>query len=153
LTFPATSKNFTVTSFADLQTALQKHDLRIFYQPIINVHLGLHAVEALVRWHHPTLGDIPPDVLLNIADRYRLTLPLGLELITLAARGYASLLASCDGNPRMGKTILNLLHSQLVHPSKVTLEITGQLVMEIGSITEENLQYLRASGMQLSLDA
>ncbi|EDY38490.1 diguanylate cyclase/phosphodiesterase with PAS/PAC and GAF sensor [Cyanobium sp. PCC 7001] len=152
--------------FADLQTALHKHDLRILYQPIIDVHHGLHAVEALVRWRHPELGDIPPDVLLNIADHYRLTLPLGLELITLAARGYASLRASLGGDPRlalnisghllshpqMGQTILNLLDSQLVHPQKVTLEITEQSVMEMGRTTEENLQYLRASGMQLSLD-
>jgi diguanylate cyclase (GGDEF)-like protein len=152
--------------FADLQTALHKHDLRILYQPIIDVHHGLHALEALVRWRHPDLGDIPPDVLLELADRYRLTLPLGLELIDLAARGYASLRASLGGEPRlslnisghllshpqMGQTILNLLTSQLVQPESVTLEITEQSVMEMGRTTEENLQYLRASGMQLSLD-
>ncbi|MFQ6537515.1 MULTISPECIES: putative bifunctional diguanylate cyclase/phosphodiesterase [Aphanothece] len=152
--------------FADLQTALSRHDLRILYQPIVEVGKGLHAVEALVRWTHPELGEIPPDVLLDIADRYRLTLPLGLELIVLAARGYASIRASLGGEPRlalnisgrllshpdMGQTILNLLNSQLVQPERVTLEITEQSVMEMGHTTEQNLEFLRASGMQLSLD-
>ena len=152
--------------FADLQTALSRHDLRILYQPIVEIGKGLHSLEALVRWRHPELGYIPPDVLLNIADRYRLTLPLGIELISLAARGYASARASLGtetklslnisgrllSQPDMGKTILDLLISQQVEPEKVILEITEQSVVEMGRITEDNLTFLVSSGMELSLD-
>lgn len=152
--------------FAELQIALKRHDLTVMFQPIIGLTDGAHAVEALVRWHHHKLGAISPDVLLSLADRYRLTLPLGIELLELSVKGYASLRASLNSDlrlainmsglllshPDMGKRILAILDHQHVKPTQVTMEVTEQSVMEMGESTEENLRFLKESGMELSLD-
>jgi len=55
----------------------------------------------------------PPDVLLNIANRYRLTLFLDMELTALALKGYFSVSASLGGNPRLA---LNTSRRLLSHP-------------------------------------
>lgn len=152
--------------FADLQHALKNHQLVVYFQPILSTNGGIHTVEALARWTHPTEGEISPETFLALAERYRLTGPLGAELLHLAVKGFATLLASMNSDlrlainvtasllndPDFARMLLELLSKQRVLPSQVTLEITETSLFQTDDATEENLRILRDSGMDLSLD-
>jgi diguanylate cyclase (GGDEF)-like protein len=152
--------------FADLQYALKNHQLTVYFQPILSTNGGIHTVEALARWTHPTDGEISPETFLGLAERYRLIGPLGEELLNLAVKGFASLLASMNsdlrlainvtvsalGNTDFAPMLLELLSKQRVLPSQVTLEITETSLFQTDSATEDNLKILRGAGMDLSLD-
>ncbi|MCP9917133.1 putative bifunctional diguanylate cyclase/phosphodiesterase [Cyanobium sp. ATX 6F1] len=152
--------------FADLQKALENHELAVFFQPILSTNGGIHTVEALARWTHPTEGDVSPETFLALAERYRLIGPLGEELLHLAVKGFATLLASMNSdlrlainvtasllnNPDFALMLLQMLSKQRVLPTQVTLEITETSLFQTDSATEDNLRILRDSGMDLSLD-
>jgi len=64
-----------------LRRALADGQLRLVYQPIIELATQrLVSVEALMRWHHPDLGEVPPSEFIPIAEESRLILQLGLWL-------------------------------------------------------------------------
>lgn len=152
--------------FADLQSALKNHELRVLFQPILSTNGGIHTVEALARWNHPIVGDVPPEKFLSLAERYRLTTALGEELLHLAISGFATLRASMNrelrlainvtasllNNPGLGLKLLEMLSKQRVPPNQVTLEITETSLFETDEITEQNLRILREAGLDLSLD-
>ncbi|MGD9500103.1 putative bifunctional diguanylate cyclase/phosphodiesterase [Halothiobacillus sp.] len=50
--------------------ALEAGQLSMYYQPKVNIATGeIHSVEALMRWHHPEHGNIPPDVFIPLAEQ------------------------------------------------------------------------------------
>lgn len=54
----------------DLRKALCKDEFELYYQPIININTGeVVKVEALIRWHHPQHGFVPPDQFIPIAEQ------------------------------------------------------------------------------------
>lgn len=61
-----------------LRSAIQKKELFVEYQPIINLETGVcHGVEALVRWKHPKLGILYPDEFLKEAKKMNLMISIG----------------------------------------------------------------------------
>ncbi len=53
----------------DLRSAIEKGHMEVFYQPVVDVvEKRIHGFEALLRWHHPALGDIPPDRFIPVAE-------------------------------------------------------------------------------------
>lgn len=62
----------------DLQHALVRNEFELYYQPQINASDGsIAGVEALIRWHHPTRGLVPPDDFIPIAETSGLINPIG----------------------------------------------------------------------------
>jgi predicted signal transduction protein with EAL and GGDEF domain len=71
----------------DLEDAVSTNDLRLVFQPIADtVSLEIVAYEALLRWRHPDLGDIPPDVFVPIAESSGLIGTIGFWMIDQALR-------------------------------------------------------------------
>lgn len=75
----------------DLENALSANELRLAFQPIVDaISLEIVAYEALLRWHHPVLGEIPPDVFVPIAESSGLIGPIGSWVINWALRAASS---------------------------------------------------------------
>jgi diguanylate cyclase len=55
-----------------LHQGIRRAELEIHYQPQVDAHGRVPGVEALVRWRHPTLGMVAPDVFLPVAEERRL---------------------------------------------------------------------------------
>ncbi len=71
----------------DLENAVSANELRLAFQPIADtVSLEIVAYEALLRWRHPSLGDIPPDVFVPIAESSGLINSIGSWMINHALR-------------------------------------------------------------------
>ncbi len=71
----------------DLEDAVSANELRLEFQPIADaVSLEVVAYEALLRWRHPILGDIPPDVFVPIAESSGLIGSIGSWMMDQALR-------------------------------------------------------------------
>lgn len=68
-----------------LREALLQDQLSLVFQPIFDIHgLRLHSAEALLRWHHPELGDVSPARFIPLAERSDLILDLGRHVLAQA---------------------------------------------------------------------
>lgn len=81
----------------ELRVGVAAHQLRLLYQPIIDLSTGQAAsVEALVRWQHPERGLLGPEEFIDVAERTGLVLPLGAWVLEEACHLAASLQRSRD---------------------------------------------------------
>jgi EAL domain-containing protein (putative c-di-GMP-specific phosphodiesterase class I) len=83
----------------ELRRALDEESLSLHVQPVVDLANGrIDGFEALLRWSHPTLGNVPPDVLLPVADEIGVMPRLGRWVLREAHR-HAVELGSVAGRP------------------------------------------------------
>ena len=153
----------------DLRQALKRREFRLDYQPIIESQTkALGGFEALLRWHHPTLGVIPTNDFISIAE----------ESGTIASIGLWVLQVSCQQmvvwqqqyrTPAPLTLSVNLSSKQIVQPDLVDriehilldtgfapgllkLEITETTFMDSFEVALEQCSALRALGIQIYID-
>jgi hypothetical protein len=127
----------------ELRTAIACGGLQLHYQPQINLRLGTaEAVEALVRWEHPTLGKLSPSEFVAIAESTDLIRPLTeftlSEALAQAARWRraglelrvaVNLSARMLHDPELARRLATLLAASGVDPASLEVEITESAVM------------------------
>jgi diguanylate cyclase (GGDEF)-like protein len=122
----------------------QPEDLRVLYQPVVDLRDGqIRGVEALVRWHHPEIGPVPPDEFIHLAEQAGSIGVIGSHVLRTALRDLAGWAAEFPGR-RLGVGVnvspLQLVDDRLLTTAVEELSRLGldndQLILEI---TEEAL--------------
>ena len=152
----------------DLRRALERGELRVHYQPIVNLRTNTTVgFEALARWECPKRGMVDPGTFIPIAEDTGLIVPLGEWVLRESCRrmvGWSRRHAVRDIT-----VSVNLSSRQLVEPTlldrirtilretglparRLVLEITESLLIENPEEAAEVLRVLRADGVQIYLD-
>jgi EAL domain-containing protein (putative c-di-GMP-specific phosphodiesterase class I) len=153
---------------AELRTALDAGQFRLFYQPIVELpHGRIVGVETLVRWAHPERGLVGPADFIEIAEQNGLIIELGTWILRAACRQAAEWRADL-GPAAPGKISVNVSARQLSRPGFAALvagvlaetglpadhlvvEVTETAVFESGRALAA-LHDVHALGVQVALD-
>jgi diguanylate cyclase (GGDEF)-like protein len=149
-----------------LPRALERHELFLVYQPKLNLTTGqVPGVEALMRWHHPTLGLISPLQFIPIAEDTGLIDSFGhwaLEVACRDARAWqdqghpvqvsVNLSARQLDRPRLADEVAQILARTQLDPRQLELEITESGVMRNPTQSAARLRELRGLGVSLAID-
>ncbi|GGM35185.1 putative bifunctional diguanylate cyclase/phosphodiesterase [Dactylosporangium sucinum] len=153
---------------AQLREALDRGQFQLVYQPIVALpHGRLAGVEALIRWHHPTLGFMSPAEFIPVAERNGQIVELGAWILLEACSQAATWLATL-GDAAPGKVSVNVSARQLAEPDfaevvAAVLAATGlpaeRLAIEVtetavfgGGRAIEALDAVHALGVRIALD-
>lgn len=150
----------------DLEKAIEKGQLQLFYQAQINGSSNtIHGVEALIRWLHPTLGYIPPDEFIVLAERSNMIRMLTDWVVNRALKDGVFLRSNnydlnmsinLSGRLINDSKFISELSNTLNHydfPSdKVTLEITETSAMKNPDKAIQVISKLKELGVKISID-
>ncbi|MDE2303719.1 MAG: EAL domain-containing protein [Sphingomonadales bacterium] len=148
---------------SELRLALQRDELSVFFQPIIDLSTGrIRAFEALVRWFHPDKGELRPDEFIPVAEETGAIITLGNWITTQAARCAASWPAEVTvavnlsplqiRAPGAALGILNALREARLDPHRLELEITETVLLDQSETTEAFISELADVGVRFALD-
>jgi diguanylate cyclase (GGDEF)-like protein len=153
----------------DLRRAIEREELRVYYQPIVALESGqLAGFEALIRWQHPERGFINPADFIPLAEDTGLIVPLGLWILKRACQQLnkwqwqsatnRSLFMSVNlsgkqvAQPDLVENIREILEETRIDAKHLKLEITESAVMENADMAARLLKRLKGLGVQLSID-
>lgn len=153
----------------DLRNAIDRNELSMAYQPLVSLQDGkLLGVEALLRWHHSELGQIPPNKFIPIAEDTGLILPITIWILRETTNQLAKwqkinpahkdMIVSVNisgkhlSNNDLIDDVENALAMSRISPKTLKLEITESSAMENAEHTINVLNRLKQIGVQLSID-
>ncbi|MFL6843572.1 MAG: putative bifunctional diguanylate cyclase/phosphodiesterase [Allosphingosinicella sp.] len=135
----------------------------LVFQPITDLATGeLKALEALARWHDDTLGRIPPDQFIPVAEQINVIEPISDKLLALAAAEAArwasavrlsfnvSAVQLCTAGS--AARILAILERAGLDPRRLQVEVTETALLADFEVARDNLSALRAAGARIVLD-
>jgi diguanylate cyclase (GGDEF)-like protein len=152
---------------ADLARGVERHEFEIAYQPIVELGTsGVVAVEALVRWRHPTRGLLPPAAFISAAEETGLIRAIGHQVLQQACIQGAGWQRRHSGASPLGVSV-NLSVNQLHHselldelagvlddsgldPRSLILEITETVLMQ--DLERGVLARFKELGVQIAVD-
>ena len=147
----------------ELAVALQNSQLTVHYQPIVDTKSGkIVCCEALVRWHHPLLGQVPPSDFIPIAETSGLIEPIGKWVLEQACREAANWPAdvrvAVNLSPKqfsgfnLPAMVTKALHKAAILPSRLELEITESVFLSNSEDNLRTLNDLKQLGVSIALD-
>lgn len=159
--------NARALMLTELRRALERHELQVYYQPVVDGLGRMQGVEALVRWHHPTKGMVSPASFIPLAEHSGLVLPIGQWVLETACRQlvvWADDPLRCDWSMAVNVSARQFHDSDFVHQVLLALEKTGapagSLRLELTESmlhrdldeTIAKMATLQARGVRFSLD-
>ena len=151
----------------ELLQAICRFEFKLLYQPQVDLRTGrVFAVEALVRWLHPTKGTISPDKFIPIAEETGLIVAIGDWVLHEACRqnrawqdaGLPPMTMSVNVSARQftERKLISSVADSLVQsglePKYLELELTESLIMQDASGAIATMKELKALGVGLSID-
>ena len=147
----------------ELRHALEKNELHLNYQPVVNARTGaLSGFEALLRWHHPELGNVSPAKFIPLAEEARLIAPIGEWVLRTACHEAASwntdIRVAVNVSPEQlhSPNFVNLVTQTLAQSglpaNRLELEVTESVFLREGTGAIKVLDQLLSLGIRLSLD-
>src|ERR1700741_2209019 len=147
--------------------AIERDELLLHYQPLISARTGrIAGVEALLRWHHPDHGVIPPGQFIPLAEETGLIVTIGEWVLRTAgtqmkrwhARGLPRTNVGVNLSSRqfrkddLAKTVQGVLAATALDPHLLELELTESVLMDDALRSKAILAELNALGVSVSLD-
>ena len=153
----------------DLRRALEREELRVAYQPIVSLSdASIVAVEALIRWQHPTRGLILPGEFIAVAEESGLIESIGRWVLDTACAQTAVWQQACPRPRPLGiavnlslrqftqrdleKTIKGALARSGLSPSSLCLEITESVLLEEPEQVSRTISDIARHGVRFVLD-
>ncbi|MEW6331784.1 MAG: EAL domain-containing protein, partial [Pseudomonadota bacterium] len=152
----------------ELRRALERRELVLHYQPVIDMRTGnIIGCEALLRWHSQALGTVSPGRFIPVAEETDLIVPIGEWALKTACeqsrhwheRGLDLRLAVNISAKQLRRvefpdTVMAILQKTGLDPaaSSLTMEITESQLMENAEGTAELLKNLQGRGLSVSID-
>ncbi len=153
----------------DLRIAIQKNQLEVYYQPVIDVRKGrIEGFEALLRWHHPTLGSVSPDRFIPVAENSGQIKEIGkwvLEQACMQTREWSlqfspdnefSISVNLSGiqltEHGIEQTIDEILTRTRFNKSRLHLEVTETALVGHKEQAREAVNNIRQLGISISID-
>ena len=147
----------------DLRAALAADEMRLFFQPLVDVNTGSHSgFEALLRWENEARGMVMPSDFVPLAEETGLIVPLGewviREAMREAARWSEPLTVAVNvspvqmRSPNLLPTIIHALAETGLDPARFEIEITEGVLLNDSEANMALLHKMRDLGIKIALD-
>jgi len=147
----------------DLRRAVAEGQFELYFQPLFDLETNrISAFEALLRWHHPERGMVPPGEFIPLAEETGLIVPIGTWVVQEACRHAArwpddvrvavnisSVQFSKSG---LAELLLQALAASGLDPKRLEVEITESIFLESTDSILSVLHSLRSLGVRIALD-
>jgi diguanylate cyclase (GGDEF)-like protein len=150
-----------------LRDAVARSEFQLLYQPKVDLHSGkVIGIEALIRWHHPVRGMVPPAQFIPIAEETGLIVPIGEWVLRTACKqnkawqdaGMPAISVSVNVSARQFKEkdlvrrVAHALEESGLDAQYLELELTEGLIMQDIEGALKTMRALQAMGVQISID-
>ncbi|MFZ2162664.1 MAG: EAL domain-containing protein [Sideroxyarcus sp.] len=153
----------------DLRDALASGQLRVYYQPIVELATGdIHKAEALLRWLHPVRGMVSPAEFIPLAEETGMIVEIGDWVLRQAMHEVKRLqeihhkdfqisvnkspVQFQSDNPLKAEEWLQELEQHGLHASSLVVEITEGVLLDDAGNVKERLLASRDAGIQVAID-
>ena len=150
-----------------LRGSLERGELRVVYQPKVRLaDQAIVGAEALMRWHHPELGEVRPDRFIPVAEESRLIIPMGCWILEETCRQIrawtdmgmrdvriaVNIAAVQFRAPNLAEEIECIVTRHGINPQQLELEVTESGLVEDPENVVRILSRLRDIGLTIAID-
>jgi EAL domain-containing protein (putative c-di-GMP-specific phosphodiesterase class I)/GGDEF domain-containing protein len=151
----------------ECRRALQRNQFSLHYQPVVDIKQSrVVGAEALIRWTHPELGNVPPSEFVPFLEQSGLMEEVGLWVLNTACRearqwqdqGLGDLTLAVNlspvqcQDPNFGALVTRTLERHGLEPGRLELELTETAAMQDTAATQKLLEELRDLGVGVAID-
>ncbi|MHC8307771.1 putative bifunctional diguanylate cyclase/phosphodiesterase [Pseudomonas sp. PB3P13] len=150
-----------------VRAAIENRDFSLVYQPQVAIDSGrIRGFEALLRWQHPSVGDVPPGLFLPLLEEARLISRLGSWIYHHGAEQRkaweplfadelvlaVSLSSTQFGMPNLVTELRQVLERHGLQARQLEVEVTEEALMQHPEETRKQMRLLRNLGVRVALD-
>ncbi|WP_158589020.1 bacteriohemerythrin [Alginatibacterium sediminis] len=151
----------------DLRAAVEFNEFELYYQPQVNHQNKVTGLEALIRWHHPIKGLVPPNDFIHSAENNGLIIPIGdwvlrkaCEQLSVWANNQSTETLTISVNvsyrqfrqPGFIFSVSSIIERYSFNPARLKIELTETMLVDDMERTVACMNKLKQYGVQLSLD-
>ena len=151
---------------SSLRKALDRNEMVLYYQPLVNEANRIMGMEALLRWHHPEMGMILPNDFIRITEETGIIVPLGNWVLRAAClqtkrwldMGFSGLFVAVNVSARQIQEadfvpmVLDIVARSGLPPAALQLEVTESSVIRNPEMCIAKMKALREKGISFSID-